>query len=35
MEIKKGSDLILILNIEDIKGKPLRVADTADFKLYV
>ena len=35
MEIKKGSDLILILHIEDIKGKPLRVADTADFKLYV
>ncbi len=35
MEIKSGSDLILILDLEDIKGKPLRVEDTAHFKLYV
>ena len=35
MEIKSGSDLILILELEDIKGKPLRVEDTAHFKLYV
>ncbi len=33
--ITKGSDLTLILNLEDIKGQPLRVADTAKFKLYV
>ena len=35
MEIKSGSDLILILDLEDIKGKQLRVNDTAHFKLYV
>lgn len=35
MEIKKGSDLILILRLEDIKGKPLRVKDTAHIKVYV
>lgn len=35
MEFRKGSDMILILNLEDIKGKPLRVNDTARFELYV
>lgn len=35
MKIQKGSDLKLILDIEDIKGRPLRVEDTAHFKLYV
>lgn len=35
MEIKKGSDLILILRLEDIKGRPLRVKDTAHIKIYV
>lgn len=35
MEIKSGSDLILILDLEDIKGMPLRVENTAHFKLYV
>lgn len=35
MEFRKGSDMILILNLEDIKGKPLRVNDTAKFELYV
>lgn len=35
MEIKRGSDLILILDLEDIKGQRLRVDDTAHFKLYV
>lgn len=35
MEIKKGSDLILILRLEDIKGRPLRVKDTAHVKVYV
>lgn len=35
MEITNGSDFIVILNLEDIKGQPLRVADTVKFKLYV
>lgn len=35
MEITKGSDLILILQLEDIKGKKMRVSETAHFKLYV
>lgn len=35
MEITKGSDLILILKLEDFKGEKMRVADCADFRLYV
>ena len=35
MEITKGSDLILILQLEDIKGRKMRVSETAHFKLYV
>ena len=35
MEITKGSDLILILQLEDIKGRKMRVSETANFKLYV
>lgn len=35
MEITKGSDLTLILKLEDFKNEPMRVADCADFRLYV
>lgn len=35
MEITKGSDLILILNLEDFKDEKMRVADCADFRLKV
>lgn len=35
MEIKKGSDFVLFLDLKDIKGKPLRVRETDYFKLYV
>lgn len=35
MEISKGSDLILILKLEDFKDEKMRVADCADFRLYV
>ena len=35
MIIDKGSDLILRLELEDIKGQPLRVADTTSFTLKV
>jgi len=35
MEFRSGSDMILILNLEDIKGKPLRVNDCDRFELFV
>lgn len=35
MEITKGSDLILVLKLTDFKDEVMRVADCADFRLYV
>lgn len=35
MEITKGSDLILILKLEDYKNEKMRVDECADFRLYV